>query len=203
MGAQERERKVYRPLRRAGLKVIPDAVPAGTIPFVLGYGAEDVAGGFSYPYDTPKLVERLNESWYDLAVSAGLFDDRRESLLQLPQGVRSHQAIVRDGGDGDRGAPEAWTRVRLLDRWDIMGRGAQSAFLGIHAGHPGFGMPALDGSVYIRCSTGERGVDVLEVRRPDRSESVLRFLERIVAQDEPFGRHREFKKRIAAWLRER
>ncbi|GAA1285727.1 hypothetical protein [Streptomyces aureus] len=60
MGTQERDRKVYQPLRRAGLEVIPDAVPDGTMPFVAGYRAEDVAGGFSHRYDTPRLVERLS-----------------------------------------------------------------------------------------------------------------------------------------------
>ncbi|MEU9233981.1 hypothetical protein [Streptomyces subrutilus] len=95
MGAQERVRKVYRPLRRAGIEVIPHAVPSGVMPFVGGYGGEDMAGGFSHPYATPRLVERLNEDWYDLAVSSGFLDDRREFLLQLPQGTRSHTAAVR------------------------------------------------------------------------------------------------------------
>ncbi|WAU81943.1 hypothetical protein O1Q96_20415 [Streptomyces sp. Qhu-G9] len=48
MGIRERDRKVYRPLRRVGLEVISDAVPDGTMPFVHGYGAEDVNGGFSH-----------------------------------------------------------------------------------------------------------------------------------------------------------
>ncbi|MFJ3842002.1 hypothetical protein ACIPY6_41805 [Streptomyces sp. NPDC090054] len=66
--------------------------------------------------------------------------------------------------------------MRLLDRWDIMGRGA-ATFLGIRSGHPGFGMMALDSSVYLSCSTGEIGVDVTAVAHPYRSESVLRELE--------------------------
>jgi len=43
-------------------------VPDGVMPFVVGYGAEDLVGGFSHRYDTPRLVERLNADWYDLAV---------------------------------------------------------------------------------------------------------------------------------------
>ncbi|MEU3075785.1 hypothetical protein [Streptomyces laurentii] len=198
MGTQERERKVYRPLWRAGLQVIPDAVPEGTIPFCFGYGTEDIVGGFSHAYDTPRLVERLNEDWYDLAVSVGLLDHRREFLLQLPQGTRTHRAALRHEHDGGS-APWRWTRVRLLERWDLMGRGADTAFLGVHAGHPGFGMLALDGGVYVRCSTGERGVDVLAVRRPDRSENVLRHLERVVADDSRYV-HRELTAWIARWL---
>jgi hypothetical protein len=201
MGVQERARKVYRPLRRAGLEVIPDAVPEGTIPFCGGYGREDVVGGFSHPYGAPRLVERLNEDWYDLAVSSGLLDHRREFLVMLPQGTRTHRAALRHQHDGGS-APALWTRVRLLERWDIMGRGADAAFLGVYAGHPGFGMLALDGSVYVCCSTGERGVDVLAVRQPDRSENVRRHLESIVARDSSYV-HREFRTRIARWLADR
>nr|WP_240982607.1 hypothetical protein [Streptomyces sp. S3(2020)] len=185
-------------MRRAGLEVIPDAVPDGTIPFVVGYRAEDVAGGFSHRYDTPRLVERLNEDWYDLAVSTGLLDDRREFLVQLPQGTRTHRAALRNL-HGDSASPALWTRVRLLDPWDIMGRGAASAFLGIHAGHPGFAMMALDSSVYITASTGETGVDVFAVRHPDRSENIVQHLEGIVLRDSP-DVYREFKERIAVWL---
>lgn len=199
MGVRERERKVYRPLRRAGLEVVPDAVPDGVMPYVLGYGAEDLVGGFSHRYDTPRLVERLNADWYDLAVSSGLLDRRREFLVQLPQGTRSHQAALRYLHGGSHTAPAVWTRVRLLERWDVMGRGAGSAFLGVHAGHPGFAMMALDGGVYVSASTGETGVDVLAVRDPGRSANVLRHLERIAAHESPYV-NREFRERIAVWL---
>jgi hypothetical protein len=199
MGAQERDRKVYRPLRRAGLEVIPNAVPDGTMPFVVGYRAEDVDGGFSHRYDTPRLVDRLNEDWYALAVSSGLLDDRREFLAQLPQGTRTHRAALRHLHSDSHAAPAVWTRVRLLDRWDVMGRGAASAFLGVDAGRPGFAMMALDSSVYVHASTGERGVDVLAVRHPDRSENILQHLEGITLRDSP-DVDREFKERIAVWL---
>ncbi|MEU9405123.1 hypothetical protein AB0E08_05350 [Streptomyces sp. NPDC048281] len=198
MGIQERDRKLYRPLRRAGLKVIPNAVPASTMPFVRGYGAEDVTGGFSRRYDTPRLVERLNADWYNLAVSSGLFDHMCEFLVQLPQGTRSHRAALQHQQHGNP-VPALWTRVRLLDHWDIMGRGAASAFLGVHSGHPGFAMMALDGSVYVCASTGETGVDVLAVGHPDRSESILRHLEWITRHDGPYA-HREEKQRVAVWL---
>jgi hypothetical protein len=199
VGLQERERKMYRPLRRAGLEVIPDAVPDGTMPFVFGSRPEDVVGRFSHPYETPRLVERLNEDWYELAVSTGLLDHRREFLVMLPQVVGTHGATLPHMRSGRRAAPAAWTRVRLLDRWDIMGRGAGSAFLGIRAGHPGFGMLALDSSVYIGCSTGEMGVDVVAVGHPDRSENVLRELEWLAQWDSPYN-NREVRERITVWL---
>ncbi|MFD2689127.1 hypothetical protein ACFS5L_30490 [Streptomyces phyllanthi] len=190
---------MYRPLRRAGLEVIPNAVPDSAMPFVFGYRAEDIVGGFFHQYDTPRLVERLNEDWYDLAVSSGLFGHRREFLLQLPQGTRTHWASLQNMHSGRRAAPAVWTRVRLLERWDIMGRGAASAFLGIHAGHPGFGMMALDSSVYVKASTGETGIDVLAVRHPDRSENILRYLEWFALRDSPSS-DRELQERIAVWL---
>ncbi|MFF2508404.1 hypothetical protein ACFVTY_34335 [Streptomyces sp. NPDC058067] len=201
MGIQERERKVYRPLRRAGLEVIPDAVPDGTMPFVFGYRPEDIVGRFSQRYETPRLVERLNEDWYDLAVSSGLLDHRREFLVLLPHGAHTHQAVLhkQNQGYGRRAAPAVWTRVRLLDRWDIMGRGAASAFFGIRAGHPGFGMMALDSSVYISCSTGELGVDVIAVAHPARSENILKYLEWYAHWDYPRA-DKELQKRIAVWL---
>ncbi|MFI9204106.1 hypothetical protein [Streptomyces sp. NPDC053048] len=198
MGIQERERKMYRPLRQAGLEVIPNAAPHGTMPFVFGYGPEDIVAGFSHRYETPRLVERLNEDWYDLAVSSGLLDQQREFLVLLPEGTRTHGAFLQDLHRGRRAAPAVWTKVRLLERWDIMGRGAASAFLGIRAGHPGFGMMALDSSVYISCSTGERGVDVVAVGHPDRSENILRQLEWFASwRDNP---DRELQERIAVWL---
>ncbi|MCD9195190.1 hypothetical protein [Streptomyces albireticuli] len=201
MGIQERERKMYRPLRRAGLEVIPDAVPDGTMPFVSGWHPKDVVGGFSHRYETPRLVERLNEDWYDLAVSSGLLDHRREFLVLLPHGTHTHQAVLRKQNQhyGRRAAPAVWARVRLLDRWDVMGRGAASAFLGVRAGHPGFGMMALDSSMYISCSTGEAGVDVLAVRHPDRSENILQHLEWYANWDYPLA-DKELQKRIAVWL---
>ncbi|UQX04651.1 hypothetical protein [Streptomyces sp. RerS4] len=198
MGIQERERKMYRPLRRAGLEVIPNAVPDGTMPFVFGYGSEDIVGGFSHRYETPRLVERLNEAWYDLAVSSGLFNQRREFLVLLPEGTRTHGDFLQELHWGRRAAPMVWTQVRLLERWDIMGRGAASAFLGIHAGHPGFGMMALDSSVYISCSTGERGVDVVAVGHPDRSENILRQLEWFASWED--NSDHELQERIAVWL---
>lgn len=189
---------MYRPLRRAGLEVIPNAVPDSTMPFVGGYRAEDIVGGFSHRYDTPRLVERLNQDWYDLARSSGLLDHQREFLVQLPQGTRTHQAALRDLHGGSP-APAVWTRVRLLDRWDLMGRGAASAFLGVFAGHPGFAMMALDGSVYVHASTGEIDVNVLAVGHPDRSENVLQYLEWITLHESPYV-NREFRQRIAVWL---
>ncbi|WP_406529723.1 hypothetical protein [Streptomyces sp. I8-5] len=82
-------------------------------------------------------MERLNKAWYDLATSSGLIDGNREFLLMLPRGTRTAAE------DRRRRTMHVWHRVRLLERWDIMGAGA-ATFLGIRAGHPGFTMLALD-----------------------------------------------------------
>ncbi|WP_432068440.1 hypothetical protein [Streptomyces sp. C10-9-1] len=198
MGAPERERTLYRPLQRAGLQVVPHAVPDGTVPFVLGWRPEDVGGGFSHPHGTPRLVERLNEDRYELAASSGLLDRRREFLVLLPQGAHAHRVFLREMHQGGRATRTSWTRVRLLELWDVKVRGAASAFLGIRAGRPGFGMMALDGSVYLCCSTGERGVDVVAVPHPHRSANVLRQLEWFASRKD--GRspaERELRERIA------
>ncbi|MGW5679573.1 hypothetical protein ACWEV4_31605 [Streptomyces sp. NPDC003860] len=194
---------MHRPLRRAGLEVIPDAVPDGTVPLVFGYRPWEISGGFSHRYETPRLVERLNEDWYDLAVSSGLVDQRREFLVQLPLDTRTHTSYLHDLHWGSRAVPFGWTRVRLLERWDVMGRGAASAFLGIRAGHPGFGMLALDSSVYVKCSTGQTGVDVVAVRHPDRSENVLQWLEHFASWSDARASERELQDRIAVWLASR
>ena len=83
-----------------------------------------------------------------------------------------------------------------------MGRGAASAVLGVHSGHPGFAMMALDSSVYVCASTGERGIDVQAVRHPDRSENVLQHLEWLARLDSRYG-YREERQRIAIWLARR
>ncbi|MFJ7194039.1 MULTISPECIES: hypothetical protein [unclassified Streptomyces] len=75
------------PLLRAGLEVIPDAVPASAIPQVPGYEQERLLGGFLVEYEDPRLVERLGEGWYDLAMSTGLLDEHRAFLLMLPRGT--------------------------------------------------------------------------------------------------------------------
>jgi hypothetical protein len=124
LGQQERYRKVFRPLVRAGLEVIPDAVPASAVPHVLGYEPERNFSGFLVDYKDPQLVERLNKGWYDLAMSTGLLDENREFLLMLPR------ATWTAAEDRRRRTMHVWHRVRLLDRWDIMGAGA-AAFRGI------------------------------------------------------------------------
>ncbi|MFG3529927.1 hypothetical protein ACGF8B_24700 [Streptomyces sp. NPDC047917] len=155
---------MFGPLLRAGLEVIPDAVPGSAIPHVLGYERERVFGFCLVEYEDPAFVRRLNRAWYELAMSSGLIDENREFLLMLPRGTRTAAE------DRRRRTMRVWHRVRLLERWDIMGAGA-ATFLGVRAGHPGFAIPAspsrlrhpgfamlaLDNSVWLLADTYENG----------------------------------------------
>ncbi|MGW3985839.1 hypothetical protein [Streptomyces sp. NPDC004830] len=184
------------PLLRAGLEVLPDGVPRSAIPHVLGYERERVFGFRLIAYDDPRLVERLNEAWYDLATSSGLIDGNREFLLMLPRGTRTAEE------DRRRRTMHAWHRVRLREEWDVMGAGAAS-FLGIRAGRPGFAMLALDSSVWLLADTYETGAAVYAVRDPAGSPGVLRALkwesEWLAGKDED----REFRREVDAWLESR
>ncbi|WP_331738129.1 hypothetical protein [Streptomyces sp. NBC_01276] len=186
---------MLRPLLGAGLEVIPDAVPASAIPHVLGYERERHVGGFFVEYEDPRLVQRLNDGWYELAVSAGLLDENREFLIMLPRGTwtAAEDRTLRH-------RMPVWHRVRLLDRWDVMGAGAAS-FLGIGAGRPGFAMLALDNGVWLMADTYESGVGVYAVRDPAGSPGVLRGLEWLAAED--VYRDPEFRREVAAWLEQR
>ncbi|GHA65191.1 hypothetical protein ACIQRS_08040 [Streptomyces termitum] len=194
MGRREWERKVARRLERAGVELRPGGVPEGAVPHVFGAERERHAGGFQLDYGTPRLVERLNESWYELASSIGLFDGDGEFLLMLPRTARTAEQHRR------RHDMPVWRRVRLRERWDLMGTGA-AGFLGTRAGHPGFAALALDGGVWILVDTYETGVGAYAVRDPARSPGVLRQLEREVRAGR--GRDRDFLRETAAWLERR
>ncbi|WP_051767122.1 hypothetical protein [Streptomyces sp. NRRL S-37] len=183
---------MIRPLLRAGIEVVPDAVPGSAIPHVVGYERERVFGFHLVDYKDPRFVERLNEAWYDLATSSGLIDGNREFLLRLPRGTRTAEE------DRRRRTMRVWHRVRLLERWDLMGAGA-ATFLGVRAGLPGFAMLALDNSVWLLADTYETGAAVYAVRDPAGSPGVLRELERLAGKDED----REFRREVGEWLESR
>ncbi|MFF9870526.1 hypothetical protein ACF1G0_35050, partial [Streptomyces sp. NPDC013953] len=146
---------------------------------------------------TSRCAAAAHGAGHDLAVSSGPFDHRREFLVLRPHGTHTHQAVLQKQNQhyGRRAAPAVWTRSGSGNRFDITGRGA-SAFLGIRAGHPGFGMMALDSSVYISCSTGDIGIDVSAVAHPAHSKNILQNPERYAHWDHPLA-DTEVQKRIA------
>lgn len=193
LGRQERYRKVFKPLLRAGIEVIPDAVPSSAIPHVLGYERQRVFGFCLVDYDDPRFVERLNKVWYELATSSGLIDENREFLLMLPRKARTASEHRR------KRTTHVWHRVRLLERWDVMGAGAAS-FLGTRSGHPGFAMLALDNSVWLLADTYESGAAVYAVRDPVGSPGVHRELERELERLARRNEEREFRRELSLWL---
>jgi len=59
--------------------------------------------------DDPGLVTKLNAGWLRMATEFGLFDERREFLINVD--------YSKDAAEPER----AWVRVRLQGDWDIAG----------------------------------------------------------------------------------
>ncbi|MFD7904061.1 hypothetical protein ACFV4G_17650 [Kitasatospora sp. NPDC059747] len=182
MGKQEMRRTVDAPLRRAGLEVLEGGVPQPVLPVsVVGFalhrdpGPQDL--GLVYvDRDEPDLVARANQGWYELALSCGLFGADREFLLALPVHRFSARAASRH-------RRKQWRRVRLLERWDLMGAGCSvtvgthelghpQRLLGFGPGLPGFAMLSLDGSVTVLGTTEQSGIAFHAVSDPGKTESV-------------------------------
>lgn len=180
MGRQERARKLGGPLLRAGLEVLAGGVPESVLPVrAVGMSSHDspepgVRVAF-LEYGAPRLVERANQQWYELAVSFGLLDEDREFLLALPGAALSVQQLERRMVNG----PEVhwvWRRVRLLERWDVMGVGA-AGHLGVRSGHPAFMMLSLDGGAAVVGTTWEGGIGSIAVPDPAGRTATRRYLE--------------------------
>ncbi|MCX5175543.1 hypothetical protein [Streptomyces virginiae] len=216
MGRQKMRRKVYAPLRRAGLEVIEGGVPEHALPaFVIGAVVSCGPGtgrrDAYLDYDAPRLVERANQGWYELASDFGLFGADREFLLALPAHCYGAQAASRH-------RRHVWRRVRLLDDWDVMGaacaidlgpsaHGYPEYILGAGAGHPGFGMLSLDSSVAVVGTTWQTGITSLAVPDPGGKEVVRAMLEGAATREwDPreewfMGAPRAKRAEALAWLR--
>lgn len=216
LGRQEMRRKVYAPLRRAGLEVIEDGVPDTALPVFAtratiscgnGTGRQDAF----LDYDEPNLIRRANQGWYELATSSRLFGADREFLLALP----AHRYSARAASRHRR---SVWRRVRLLDTWDIMGAacairlgtneyGHPEHLLGSRAGRPEFAMLSLDSTVAVLGTTWETGISSLAVPNPGDTEPVRRTLDRVANREwhprqEWFtGSPRTERDEALAWLR--
>ncbi|MEU5314065.1 hypothetical protein [Streptomyces sp. NPDC021562] len=62
--------------------------------------------------DDPDLADKVNTSWYRMAVEYGLFDEEREFLLGIDCTHPEQEEHEEDNW--------AWLRVRLLDGWDLV-----------------------------------------------------------------------------------
>lgn len=206
MGRQETRRKVFEPLRRAGLEVLDGGVPEAVLPaFAVGATAgcgKETGRRDSYvDFDEPHLVERANRGWYELATSSGLLDATREFLLALP----AHRYNPRV----DLHRRSVWRRVRLLDGWDVMGAacairrgrsvlGFDECLLGSRAGRPEFGMLSLDSTVSLVGTTWQHGIGSFVVPNPGSTEAVRRILDWVASGS---GWSPEERADAIAWLR--
>ncbi|MEU6235157.1 hypothetical protein [Kitasatospora sp. NPDC047058] len=206
MGRQEMRRKVHEPLRRAGLEVLEGGVPEAPLPVfavgvTVGCGEGTGRRNATVGFDDPHLVERANRDWYELATSSGLFGPDREFLLALP--ARRYNPRV------DLDQPYAWRRVRLLDRWDVMGAacairrgrnvlGFDDCVLGSRAGRPEFRMLSLDSSVSLVGTTEQHAIGSFTVPDPGGTEAVRRLLD-WAANGAEWSR--EQRAAAVAWLR--
>lgn len=202
MGRQERLRKIDKPLRKAGLEILSGEVAGAALPLiaarVAAAGMGEFGGrGFGVPYGDPDLVERANQGWWDLAVSFRLLDGQREFLLALPAVTLSSRELKRRMRVGVS-VPFAWYRVRLLDRWDVMGAGAAS-FLGMLAGYPEFLMQSLDGGVSIVGTTYETKIGCLATPEPCRTKVVRDHLQKVATIDF-YGISPQERAEALAWL---
>ncbi|WP_051845040.1 hypothetical protein [Streptomyces globisporus] len=185
MGRREKRRKVFEPLRRAGLEVLEGGVPEPVLPvFAVGVTAgcgKETGRRDSYvDFEEPDLIEHANRGWYELATSSGLFGATREFLLALP----AHRYNPRV----DLERRSTWHRVRLLDEWDVMGAacairrgrsvlGFDECLLGSRAGRPEFGMLSLDSSVSLVGTTWQHGIGSFVVPDPGSTQAVRRILD--------------------------
>ncbi|MFE7244493.1 hypothetical protein [Streptomyces sp. NPDC057580] len=158
-------------------------------------------------YDDPNLIERANRGWYELATSFGLFAADREFLLALPAHRYNAQAAYRH-------RRHVWRRVRLLDKWDVMGaacsiRLGTSAYgyaehlLGGGPGRPEFVMLSLDSTLAMSGTTWQAGISSLAVPNPARAQVIRRMLDYAAnAEEDGFTVDpRADRAKALAWLR--
>lgn len=189
--------KVAEPLARAGLQLIDLKAPKGTLPVHAAWqasscGKEDGRRDHTVAIDDPDLIRKSNEGWFELANQGALFDENREFLLALNfEEILSAEA---DESIGDVG----WVRVRLSDRWDIMGTGAATGLLGWGPGRPGFIMLALDGKVVLEGTTWNNSIGSLIVPNPGRAHAIRNYV--ILSATDPKTGERQRLEAIE-WLR--
>lgn len=181
MGRQETRRKIFKPLRRAGLEVLDDRVSEAALPTfavntLISCGVESGRRDAYVGFDEPDFIVRANQAWFALATSSGLFDADRELLLAMPS---------------------RWHRVRLLDGWDVMGAACSVQHMGSRAGRPEFAMLSLDGTVAVLGTTWQDGISSLAVPHPADTEPVRRFIEYVASTAEG---PRDWRPEAQAWL---
>lgn len=93
--------------------------------------------------DTPDVVTKANESWFELACEGSLFGDDREFLVTVP---------LQEGGND-----LWWARVRLAESWDLVGTGS-AVSLGSGFGAPEFTALSVTGEVVAFCTSDRSSI---------------------------------------------
>ncbi|WP_125810881.1 hypothetical protein [Actinoplanes sp. ATCC 53533] len=131
------------------------------------------SGRLDRPVDDsdPDRIQKGNAAWLELARQFSLFDSEGSFLLAVPT-------------EKDTGAFGAWFRVRLADRWDLVGRGAEARVLGGGWGVPEFWMHSIDGAVLLGASWFESCFSVIAIPEPHSAGALRRQAEILLVESE-------------------
>lgn len=111
--AAELEPAGFRFVERVLGDVRLPALPPGCSPASVGpeHGRFDSLPDETADVDDPGMADKVNASWYRMAVDYGLFGEERDFLLAADFSAPYEKE------DGEH---RAWVRVRLLDTWDLV-----------------------------------------------------------------------------------
>ncbi|MGW2628752.1 PE-PGRS family protein [Streptomyces chattanoogensis] len=138
-------------LRRAGLEVVEERETGALPPPRVAWrsvAAYDAVPTVSVRDDRPDRVAQLNAQWHRLAVAHGVLGGR---------GDGDGEFLVHVGGS--RSGAQAWTRVRLTERWDLAG------VLGDCPGRPEFITLSPNGTALLGATCEEYDVRLIAVDR--------------------------------------
>lgn len=175
----------------AGLRVLgphdaPASLPVKAAWLIVSCTREDGRRDIVVDREDPHLQEKANSAWVQLASDSGLFgDENGEFLLGVDWAEQGEAPVLR------------WSRVQLMDEWDVMGAGMKSGLLGARPLHPEFVMMSLDGKVVLRGTTWGKGIGLLTVSNVDRVPMIKSYVERLAANP----RTSEYERTMAqGWL---
>ncbi|MGW7003892.1 hypothetical protein ACWGCW_13985 [Streptomyces sp. NPDC054933] len=140
------------------------ALPPGCSPASAGpeHGRFDSHPDEIADVDEPGMADKVNASWYRMAVEYTLFSEEREFLLAVDFAVPEDEDI--------NGEHRGWARVQLLDEWDLVRSEVQqfrSAMGGLLTQRfvPEFTVVSLDGRVLMNTTVWGNGtVSTIAIR---------------------------------------
>lgn len=146
-------------LRHARLHIVGDGKNEDVLPPRAAW--RPVVAGEATPTvkvraDRPDLVAELNAQWHRLASASGILGEDGVFLIDV-------------AGNGTGCVARSWTRVRLMDQWDLAG------VLGERPGQPEFVTLSIDGDTLLGVTTEEDEVRLIAVDRVrERQEAAAR-----------------------------